>query len=361
LNGKQIFTASAMSRKNDSSPSRAVIFGDCAANTDGQKAVAFYSLREKPDFLFITGDIVYSRGRVSEYQEKFWPIYNSDVSDPKKGSPLLRSTLLTGVVGNHDVAPVVDFDANPDALGYYLYWSQPLNGPKLAPGDRNTPKFKGNTVASEKFLAETKGVFPQAANFSFDYGVVHWTVLDANPYVDWTTPEFRAWLKADLAAAKNAKWRVVALHHPPFNSSKAHFNYQRMRVVSDLFEEAGVSLVFAGHVHNYQRTYPLTFKVADGFVLGKEEKVPGQWTLDKNFDGKTTRKPKGVIYIVTGAGGANLYNKEQNADPSSWQDFTKTFVSDVHSYTVLDADSRHLQLRQVSATGQEIDQIVIEK
>jgi hypothetical protein len=255
----------------------------------------------------------------------------------------------------------VDFDSHPDSLAYYLYWSQPLNGPALKPGDRNTPKFKGNTSLQEQFLKEAGVNYPRSANFSFDYGNVHWTVLDANPYTDWTTPEFREWLKADLAAAKNAAWRVVGLHHPPFNSSKAHFNYQRMRVISDLLEKGGVSIVFAGHVHNYQRTFPLQFQVASGFELGKEEKVPGTWKLDKNFDGKVQTKPNGVIYIVTGAGGAGLYNQEQTNDPRTWQEFTNAFVSNVHSFTVMDASAKKLELRQVSAKGEELDRIRIEK
>jgi hypothetical protein len=358
---KVVLGASAMSRKDSSANSRTVIFGDCAANTSGQRAVAFYSHREKPDMVFITGDIVYSRGRVSEYQEKFWPIYNPDKADPKVGAPLLRSTLLAGVVGNHDVGPTVDFDANPDPLAYYLYWNQPLNGPAVVPAGRNVPKLKGNAQAIDQFLKLAGSNYPVAANFSFDYGQVHWTVLDANPYVDWTSPDFRAWLKADLEAAKGAAWRVVGLHHPPFNSSKAHFNEQRMRVVSDLFEEGGVSFVFAGHVHNYQRTHPLKFAVEKGFVLGKEDKVPGTWTLDKSFDGRNNKKPNGVIHIVTGAGGARLYNEDQTNNPPTWQEFTTKFISNVHSFTVLDAEQNKLTLRQISDSGKELDRIVIEK
>jgi acid phosphatase type 7 len=357
---KQVFESSSIARKKASEASHFVVFGDCSVNSDGQKGVAYYAAAEKPDYVFITGDIVYNRGRVSEYQEKFWPIYNSDKADPKSGSPLLRSTLLTGVVGNHDVSPTVDFDANPDPLAYYLYWSLPLNGPKLKLGDANVPKFKGNEALQKTFL-ETTPTFPTMANHSFDYGNVHWTVLDANPYTDWTTPAFREWVRNDLKAASKAGWRVVGLHHPPFNSSKAHFNEQRMRVLSDIFEEGNVSIVFAGHVHNYQRTHPMQFKVEPGFVLGKEQKVPGTWTLDKSFDGSTKTKPNGVIYIVTGAGGAGLYNTEQHANPSTWQEFTKEFVSDVHSFTVVDADKTKLKIRQVSAAGKDVDTFTITK
>ena len=190
------------------------------------------------------------------------------------------------------------------------------------------------------------------ANFSFDYGNAHWTVLDSNPFVDWTKPELREWLKADLAsaAARKATWRFVGFHHPGFNSSAAHFKEQQMRVISDLLEEGAVDLVFAGHVHNYQRTFPLRFSTAIK-----------QWTLDKDFNGSTKTRPKGVIYLVTGAGGAKLYNPEQHDKPESWQPFTDKFVSKVNSFTQVDVKGRRLVLRQISATGAELDRAVVTK
>ena len=69
------------------SPFRFVVFGDCGANTKEQKAVAYQAFRVQPNFVMITGDIVYSRGRISEYREKFWPIYNADGASPSQGAP----------------------------------------------------------------------------------------------------------------------------------------------------------------------------------------------------------------------------------------------------------------------------------
>jgi 3',5'-cyclic AMP phosphodiesterase CpdA len=356
-----VFASSAMSRKDNTASSRIVLFGDCAAGTAGQKAVAHFSHQQKPDMVFITGDIVYSRGRVSEYEKLFWDVYNADQSSPSQGAPLLRNSLFMSAIGNHDVAPLVNLETMPDSLAYYYYWDQPRNGPPLALGGPNTPTLQGSPEQIEAVRAAAQSTYPRMANYSFDYGNAHITVLDANPYVDWTSPGLRAWLKADLAAAQGAPWRIVMLHHPPFNSSKAHANYQRMRVVSDLLEEGNVSIVFAGHVHNYQRTYPLKFQVEAGFVLGKEQAVPGEWTLDKSYDGVTNTKPDGVLYIVTGAGGAGLYNQEQTQQPETWKPFTAKFISDTHSFTVLDMTAAKLTVRQISAQGEELDKFTVEK
>jgi hypothetical protein len=202
------------------------------------------------------------------------------------------------------------------------------------------------------------------ANFSFNYGNAHWTVLDSMPYNDWTDPALQEWLIADLKAAKNAAWRFVGFHHAVFHSSKVHFNEQRMRVLSPIFEEYGVDIVFAGHVHNYQRSYPMRFiprKQRNGTYYESNQRVDGTWTLDKNFDGAARTRPNGVIYIVSGGGGARLYNPAQQSDPKSWQEFTAKFQSKMHSLTKVDIEEKKLTLRQLAANGEEIDRVVLEK
>ena len=68
-----------------------------------------------------------------------------------------------------------------------------------------------------------------------------------------------------------------------------------------------------------------------------------------------------MIYIVSGAGGAELYNPEQQTDPASWQPFTAKFMSRDHSLSIVDIDGKTLQLRQISDTGKELDKFRIVK
>jgi hypothetical protein len=89
--------------------------------------------------------------------------------------------------------------------------------------------------------------------------------------------------------------------------------------------------------------------------------VPGKWTLDKKFDGKTITKPNGVIYIVTGAGGQELYNPEQEKDTDSWQKFTNKFISTVHSLTVVKVTGNKLIIQQKSKDGKIVDALTITK
>ncbi len=342
--GAPVFTATGKARKSAAQPYRLVLFGDCAQDTPEQRQIAHQAELAKPDFLFITGDIVYTAGRISEYRTKYFPVY----------APLIQSIPFLAAVGNHDTA-LRNYTQFPDALAYFFYWDQPLNGP-----DENGLVLQGHEESQPGFLASAAPRFPRMANFSFDYGNAHWTVIDSNPYADWQSPTLLKWLKDDLASAKNARWRFVAFHHPGFNSSVEHFNDQWMRLLAPTFEEAKVDVVFSGHVHNYQRSFPLTFAPASA-SKGPKGEVSGEWTLDKHFSDGAKAKPKGVIYIVSGGGGAKLYSPEQQGHPETWQPFTDKYIAQVNSMSVIDVDGGTFALKQISATGEEVDRFQIRK
>ncbi len=356
--GAQVFSSHARARKSAGQDFRFAVFGDCAQDTAPQRAVAYQTYLAKPDFVLIPGDIVYSRGQVSEYMVKYFPVYNPDGASEAGGAPLLRSTLFVAAPGNHDVA-APDFQKYPDGLAYYYYWSQPLNGPLKTIGAPGTPILLGGDDDKNAFLAAAGATYPGMANFSFDYGNSHWTVLDSNKNVDWTDPALRKWVENDLKSAQSATWRFVTFHHPGFNSAITHLKDQWMRGMSDVFEKYGVSVVFSGHVHNYQRSFPLTFVSKPGGYNQATGELEGEWTLDKKYDGKVNTKPKGIVYLVTGAGGAKLYNPEQETQPDGWLPFTSKLISTINSFTVVDVKGKQLTIRQIGANGDELDRFVI--
>jgi hypothetical protein len=53
-----------------------------------EKAIANRAYLSRPDFIMITGDIVYGDGRISECREKYWPIMNANEACPSEGAPL---------------------------------------------------------------------------------------------------------------------------------------------------------------------------------------------------------------------------------------------------------------------------------
>ena len=161
-------------------------------------------------------------------------------------------------------------------------------------------------------------------------------------------------------------------HHPAFNVGDEHYREQHMRVLSPLFEAHGVDVCLHGHEHVYQRTVPMRFAPKDttkaGPSHGSNRLIPGTFTLDTAFDGKTKTKPDGIIYITTGAGGKELYDPGFDDAPEKWvhpEDnnvaYVARFLSSVHSFTVLDLDGPTLTLTQIDETGKERDRIQVTK
>ncbi len=366
--GKVVFTSEGLAPKSAEQSYRFVAFADIGAGTPEQKPLAYRAFLSKPDLVVVPGDIVYEHGLVSEYEPTFWPIYNADAAS-EAGAPLMRSVPFVTAPGNHDT-DTRDLDKFPDALAYFMFWDQPLNGLAASEGSATVPPLIASDEHRKAFIEAAGEAYPKMTNYSFNYGNAHWTVLDSNPYVDWTNKELNDWVANDLASAKDATWRFVMFHHPGFNSAREHYEQQHMRLLSPIFEAGKVDIVFNGHVHNYQRSYPLTFvpdRKGTLLVGGKENKivrgrvVNGSWKLDKTFDGKADTTPQGIIYLVTGAGGQKLYNPEQNNDPDSWQKYTDKFVSNVHSLTIADVNGKTITIRQVTADGKELDSFKVTK
>jgi 3',5'-cyclic AMP phosphodiesterase CpdA len=84
-------------------------------------------------------------------------------------------------------------------------------------------------------------------------------------------PEQIAWAKRELENS-NEDWKVPFFHHPLYSSGERHGSDTRLRdVLEPIFLSTGVSLVFTGHDHFYERVKPqkgiLYFVVGSGGQL----------------------------------------------------------------------------------------------
>jgi predicted MPP superfamily phosphohydrolase len=362
-----IVAAASFSTRPTKYSSRFVVFGDCGIGTAAQAGVAFQTYLQKPEFVLITGDNVYQRGRASEYIKNYFPYFIATEASPAKGAPLMSSVPFYVVVGNHDVG-AADLNTYPDGLSYFYYYDLPRN----APAFKQTVTAKGKPERIAEFKKATETRYPNMANYSFDHGNVHIVCVDANIYMKPFEQDFLNWLEADLKSSK-AKWKIVNYHQPGFNSSNSHYSQQWMRAVSPLFERSGVDLVLSGHVHNYQRSHPLKFapnlSSAGKPVIDSTGKVDGTFTLDTTFDGKKNTTPKGILYIVTGAAGAGLYDtafsnqpgKWVHAPQANWVPFTARLISHIHSFSLVETAGSKLTFKQLDVEGKLIDEITIRK
>ncbi|HNV30470.1 MAG TPA: metallophosphoesterase family protein [Cyclobacteriaceae bacterium] len=367
LNGK-VLAENSFTTRTLKPQTKFVVFGDCGGGTPQQAGIAYQVYQQKPEFVLVTGDNVYLKGLENEYRKNFFPYYTAKEANPAVGAPLMNSIPFYMILGNHDVYGV-EFDKTQDGLAYFYYNDLPLNGPITD----LVVKPTGPEELVKSFKANTKPRYPRISNYSFEHGNVHIACIDANTYTNPLDPGLVQWLAEDLRNSR-ADWKIVSYHHPGFNSSKAHYDYQYMRLLSPILEQLGVDLVLTGHVHNYQRTLPLTFdpkKDSTGtrYVVSPEGRVDGTFTLDQHYDGITNTKPKGIIYIVTGAGGAPLYDPSLSGKPELWKHdpqenwvpFTAKIVSDIHSFTTIETNGKKMVLKQMNAQGVAFDEIMITK
>ena len=188
-NGPRSPKATSRRASRAGSATRFVAFGDNSYGDISDRAIAYHTYQQHPDFVMNCGDNVYESGTDDEYQRFFFPVYNADVAGPRLGAPLLRSVPFYTVIANHDVQgkddnghEIADFARNPDALAFYTAMHLPLNGPDGAQ-PIPTPTM-GPDERIEAFRSCAGARFPRMANYSFDYGDVHFLCLDSNRYID---------------------------------------------------------------------------------------------------------------------------------------------------------------------------------
>ncbi len=364
--GSVVFQSTAKAPISKGRSCRTALVGDLEESA----AVAHLLHSLDPDLTVLLGDLVYNHGRFSEYLEDFFPCFNADQDDPAIGAPLMRSRLVTADIGNHDVSVPKKVRGNAgtktgkkhlDVFAYRLLWEHPDNGPvgslkKSTIADADEGKYKLS-------LAIAKSGTLRKTNFAYYFGNCFWLHLDGNPYVDWNSPKLRRWVCNRLTEASDAAWKFVVIHQPAFTCDVAYRTQQRSRLLCEIFQACGVDIVFSGHAHMFERSYPLTFSLVaqpDGRPISEDGVVKGNIVLDKEFDGKSVRKPKGVIYVTSGAGGKGL-SPDHRPDLTVLPEYLRTVELDNRSVTVVETEEKTLTLRQVSTSGNILDEITIEK
>jgi 3',5'-cyclic AMP phosphodiesterase CpdA len=172
----------------------------------------------------------------------------------------------------------------------------------------------------------TPGARRSERYYSFDWGDAHVVALDSETPLAEIGPgagdDMADWLAADLAATTKP-WKFVFFHRPPYSSGPHGNEPAVQQKLVPVFEAGGVDVVFSGHDHDYERTAPL-------------------------FGGQpTATKVGGIVYIVTGGGGAALY-------PVGAHWFT-AFSRSAHHFTLVSISGCLLRLEAVTADGATLD------
>ena len=150
------------------------------------------------------------------------------------------------------------------------------------------------------------------AYYSFDYNNIHFLMMDSeSSYLPGETPDFfylnkteqYHFVENDLSKVSNnpaIKW-IIVMNHRQFYSSVCgeHDSCDPIKKLRDayhpLFQRYGVDILFSGHAHNYQRTYPLFYNDVNSSEPIIEQNAKTEY-----------KSPKGMFQIITGTGGIDL-------------------------------------------------------
>ena len=191
-------------------------------------------IKSLPYAVLAVGDLAYPSGTSEEFSRCYEPTWGA------------FKARTYPAPGNHDYR-------TPGAKGYFDYFG-------ARAGDRN------------------KGYY------SFDIGQWHIVSLNSNRELEPGSPQL-VWLAADLQQHRQAC--VLAYWHHPRFSSGPHGDDVRLQAIWALLYQQGVSVVVAGHDHDYERFTPMN-------EMGERDAV------------------RGIRSFVAGTGGAQHYSLGQH-------------------------------------------------
>ncbi|KAK7396674.1 hypothetical protein VNO78_17831 [Psophocarpus tetragonolobus] len=198
-------------------PIKFAVVGDLG-QTDWTRSTLDHVSKSNYDMLLLPGDLAYA-----DTQQHLWDSYGRLVE------PLASQRPWMVTQGNHEVEKIPLLHQTP-FTAYNARWRMPF---------------------------EESGSYSNLY-YSLDVAGVHVIMLGSYTDFDPSSPQYK-WLQNDLGKVNRATtpWVVVLIHAPWYNTNTAHQgeseSIDMKASMEDLIYQARVDVVFAGHVHAYER------------------------------------------------------------------------------------------------------------
>ncbi|MEI6124367.1 MAG: metallophosphoesterase [Bacteroidota bacterium] len=253
-----------LAQKPTQQDSVVVVFGDTRTNHDVHRLVVKDIMKFHPVAVFHTGDLVFNGKKSSD-----WTLFHEIMK------PIIDSSRFYPCFGNHE----------RHSKQMSVSYSVPNNG-----------KW-----------------------YSVNRMQMHFVVLDNYSNFSPGSEQYN-WLVSDLEACSKQLFKLVVMHLPVYTSGPHKTMMKKIKkYLVPLFEKYGVSVVFSGHVHCYEKAFA-----------------------------------NNIYYITTGGGGAPLYPKV-NSVPQS-QLYIRTY-----NFCTLQIKNNALQIQALDTSMRVIDEVIIKK
>ena len=312
-------------------PTRIWVLGDSGQGQFGgaeavRDAYLSYAGDRATDVWLMLGDNAYNEGRIEEYQDALFDEFPT----------VLRNTFLWPSIGNHDKRAF----RSPTSGPYFDLFDLPTRG-----------EVGGAPSKDERF-------------YSFDYGNIHFVVLDSEAASLEADSLQIAWLERDLEQNRS-EWTIGIVHAPPYSKgnhdsdgAQRHFNVRGNAV--PILEAHGMDLMLAGHSHNYERSYQIRGHYgtsdtwdASAYLVDGGDGCPADAFVNECSGGADgAYGDQGTVYTVVGCSSYLVRGRKQKHPVMA-----RGLMS--LGSMVIDIEGKRLEARFLRADGEIGDRFVI--
>jgi hypothetical protein len=268
--GDQSFYIKTSPAYGSTTPFSWVAIGDSGNASSAQKGVATQIANRKPELVIEAGDVAYGAG---------YGGFANLSGEPEQDR--------------------VHFDIFAESMKFSPYYLACGNHDN---NDNNTPAGikNGCAVMVDDQAMPNGGKIPQAtgaydnAIYSFNYGNVHFTVLNTNPESSpkYTSPTNASaqmlWAYNDIKNAPSNMWKVVIWHTNGWSAGSHATNTNMTNGPILMVQDAGAHVVIWGHSHAYERFGRYANQGRAGCTTpgGCRDKGPYYFTIGNSGSGK---------------------------------------------------------------------------
>lgn len=243
-----------------------------APQTNVKNAFLRYNQGAPLDGVIMNGDVAYESGTDAEFTTNLFTKYPD----------VFATAFVWSAIGNHEAV------ASTTGASYIAAFNFPTAG-----------EMGGVASGSELY-------------YSYDYGNMHFIILDSQVSSRTKTGAQYLWLQQDLQATRQ-DWIVAVWHHPPYSFSGHNSDTEGQMVdmrtnIVPLLEQYGVDFVYTGHSHDYERSYLIDSAYGNSTDNNTKK---ARVVLDTKSGNPTTTGPyrkgsmkgahQGAVYLVSGS------------------------------------------------------------